>query len=232
MTANLVLVPGLNNTSAVFDGVVASLPAKVHAIALDNPPLETVEAIAAYHLARLPNRFWLAGFSFGGYVAMAMLDLAPERVQGIAMICTAPFADSTAAAQKRVAALEAVAQGYYFEMVAASVVNTFHPDSLLNTSLMTAREAMVRSYGPERYAAHVRATAARPDRSHLLDGSHPTLVLAGSHDKVFTPEALARYAEGIPGALHSVIFPAGHLAPMEQPHMMAEILGRWIGAVD
>ncbi|BCN40667.1 hypothetical protein ALDI51_39860 [Alicycliphilus denitrificans] len=230
--AQLVLVPGLNNTRAVFAGVLAALPAAVQATALDNPPLETVEAIAAAHLARLPERFWLAGFSFGGYVALAMLEQAPERVQGIALLCTAPFADSPAAAQKRIAALEAVAQGRYFEMVEAATANTFHPDSLANAALLQARQAMVRDYGPARYAAHVRATAARPDRARLLDGSRPTLVLAGSHDQLFTPAALAAYAANIPGAQQRVVGPAGHLAPMEQPQAVAQALAQWMGVVD
>ena len=230
MTQSLVLLPGLNNTRAVFDGVLAALPPPAVALALDNPALDTVEAIAAAHLAQLPERFWLAGFSFGGYVALAMLAQAPERVQGIAMLCTAPFADSEAAAQKRLAALDAVAQGRYFELVAAAVANTFHPDSLANAPLMAARQAMVQDYGPARYAAHVRATAARPDRSALLDGSRPTLVLAGSHDKLFTPEALAAYAARIPGAQQRVVGPAGHLAPMEQPRAVAEALAQWMGA--
>ena len=33
----LVLVPGLNNTHAVFDGLCAALPERIHAHALDNP---------------------------------------------------------------------------------------------------------------------------------------------------------------------------------------------------
>jgi len=226
---HLVLVPGLNNTRAVFDGVCAALPPTVAAHALDNPALETVEAIAAEHLARLPARFWLVGFSFGGYVALAMLEQAPERVQGIALLCSAPFADSPAAAQKRLAALQAVAEGRYFETIAAQAANAFHPDSLGNAALMQARQAMVQDYGPVRYAAHVRATAARPDRSHLLDGSRPTLVLSASHDKVFTPETLARYAGAVPGARHATVQDAGHLAPMEQPAAVAQHLARWVG---
>jgi pimeloyl-ACP methyl ester carboxylesterase len=227
---HLVLVPGLNNTRAVFDGVLAALPPTVDARALDNPVLVTVEAIAAAHLAQLPERFWLAGFSFGGYVALAMLAQAPERVQGIAMLCTSPFADSPAASQKRLTALEAVAQGRYFEMVAAGVANSFHPDSLANEPLMAARDAMVQAYGPERYVAHVKATAARPDRSALLDGSRPTLVLAGSDDKLFPPATLANYASAIPGAVQAVVQGAGHLAPMEQPQAVAQQLSRWMGA--
>ncbi|WP_159915405.1 alpha/beta fold hydrolase [Pantoea sp. 18069] len=226
----LVLVPGLNNTRAVFDGVQAALPKAVTSVALDNPALDTVEAIARAHLAALPERFWLAGFSFGGYVALAMLELAPERVQGIALLCTAPFADSAEAAQKRIAALDAVAQGRYFEMIAQQAANAFHPDSLHNAQLMAARQAMVQDYGPQRYAAHVRATAARPDRSALLDGRRPTLVLAASHDKLFAPSRLAACAAAIPGAVLAVVQDAGHLAPMEQPRAVAAQLARWMGA--
>ena len=78
--AHLVLVPGLNNTHAVWDGVVAALGASAQCSALDCPALDTVEAVADALLAQLPERFWLAGFSFGGYVALAMLERAPQRV--------------------------------------------------------------------------------------------------------------------------------------------------------
>jgi pimeloyl-ACP methyl ester carboxylesterase len=225
---HLALVPGLNNTRAVFDGVLAHLPASITPHALDNPPLETVEAIAQAWLATLPEKFWLAGFSFGGYVALAMLEAAPERVQGIALLCTAPFADSEAAAQKRLAALDAVAQGRYFEMVASQAGNAFHPDSLNDSALMAARQRMVQDYGPQTYAAHVRATAARPDRQHLLTGDRPTLVLAATHDRVFAPDTLQRYASEIPGARLHTVERAGHLAPMEQPAAVAAALQAWV----
>lgn len=225
---DLALVPGLNNTSAVFQGVVAALPDGIRAHALDNPPLDRVEAIASHWLERLPPRFWLAGFSFGGYVALAMLEAAPERVAGFALLCSSPGADSPEAAQRRLTSLEAVAQGRYFEMVEQSAPQAFHPDSLANAPLLAARRAMVSDYGPERYAAHVRATAARPDRRHLLDGRRPTLLLAASHDKLFTPAALQALADTIPGARCVTIEQAGHLAPMEQPQAVAQVLAHWV----
>ena len=228
-TPQLVLLPGLNNTHAVFDGVLSALPRDIGVHALDNPALDTVEAIATAHLAMLPDRFWLAGFSFGGYVALAMLELAPERIAGIALLCTAPFADSEAAAQKRLAALDIVKQGRYFEMVASQAANAFHPDSLANAELMATRHAMVQAYGPDTYAAHIRATAARRDRSHLLDGQRPTLVLASSDDKVFSPEILAGYATKIPGVTLKTVQRAGHLVPMEQPQEVAQALASWMG---
>ncbi len=228
MTQALVLIPGLNNTRAVFDGVVRALPRDVQALPLDNPALETVEAIAEALLATLPERFWLAGFSFGGYVALAMLQLAPQRVKGIAMICTGPTADPAAARPKRLAGLDAVAQGRYLELIDQQAANAFHPDSLSNAALMQARSAMVRAYGPERYAAHVRATMARPDRSALLDGAIPTLVVTASHDTVVPADVVTRYAAKIPGAQTHLVQGAGHLLPMERPAELADLLAGWI----
>jgi pimeloyl-ACP methyl ester carboxylesterase len=227
---DLALVPGLNNTAAVFDGVVSALPAGVRPHTMDNPPLEKVEAIAQYWLDRLPARFWLAGFSFGGYVALAMLEAAPERIAGFALICSSPGADSAEAAQRRLTSLEAVAQGRYFELMDQSAPNAFHPDSLANAALMAARRQMVNNYGPQRYAAHVRATASRPDRRHLLDGRRPTLLIAASHDKLFTPAALGELAAAIPGARCVTIDGAGHLAPMERPQAVAAALAHWVAA--
>ncbi len=224
----LALVPGLNNTAAVFTGVRAALPPTIRAHALDNPPLDSVEAIAAWWLERLPPRFWLAGFSFGGYVALAMLEAAPERVAGFALLCSGPQADSPEAAQRRLASLEAVAQGRYFELMEQVAANAFHPDSLADAALMERRRQMVRAYGPERYAAHVRATAARPDRRHLLDGTRPTLVMAASHDKLFPPASMSDLASGITGARFVSVEGAGHLVPMEKPREVAAWLAAWV----
>ncbi len=190
--------------------------------------LETVEDIAQSLLPRLPARFWLAGFSFGGYVALALLAAAPQRVRGIALLCTTPLADSPATATRRLAALLAVRDGRYLELIDQQTPAAFHPRSLSNAALMAARQDMVRAYGPDRFAAHVRATAARPDRSDLLDGTRPTLVVAASHDQVFAPEAVRAYARNIPGTTLAVIEEAGHLAPMEQPVQMAAALARWM----
>jgi pimeloyl-ACP methyl ester carboxylesterase len=228
-TASLVLIPGLNNTRAVFDRVLSELPPQLAGFAVDNPALPSVDEIAQALLPGLPERFWLAGFSFGGYVAMALLAAAPHRVQGIAMICTSPAGESPAAAAKRQAALDAVAQGRYFEMIDAQAANAFHPDSLGNDGLMQARKAMVRDYGPQRFSAHIHATISRPDRSALLDGSRPTLVVSASHDQAFTPAVMA-YADSIPGVRKVLIQGAGHLVPMEKPIELAHTLAEWVRA--
>jgi pimeloyl-ACP methyl ester carboxylesterase len=225
---NLVLIPGLNNTGAVFDGVVRALPPGITAYTPTLPAIDSVDALARGMLANLPERFWLAGFSFGGYVALALLAAAPERVQGIALLCSAPQADAPAGQGKRLAAIQKARTGGYHAMIDAQAGFAFHPDSLQKPELMQARRAMVQSYGPERYVAHATAAMARPDRSALLNGDRPTLVLAASHDKVFPPAGVQQYATAIPGAHYVQVQGAGHLVPMERPQQVAQALAAWV----
>ena len=72
--SHLALIPGLNNTHAVFDLLRPLLPTDITAHTESNPPLDTVEAIAQSWLDRLPERFHLLGFSFGGCIFQAMAD--------------------------------------------------------------------------------------------------------------------------------------------------------------
>ena len=225
---DLVLIPGLNNTGAVFDGVVGALPVGIRAHAPTLPAIDSVDALAQHLLPTLPPRFWLAGFSFGGYVALAILAAAPERIQGIALLCSAPLADAPAGQDKRLAAIQKAQTGGYHTMIEAQAGFAFHPDSLKKPNLMQARRAMVQSYGPERYVAHATAAMARPDRRALLTGDRPTLVLAASHDKVFPPAGVQQYAAAIPGVQICLIEDAGHLVPTEKPAEVAGVLANWV----
>ena len=228
MPTDLLLLPGLNNTGAVFDEVRDALPRTVRAHAPDLPALETVEALADAVLAAAPPRFWLAGYSFGGYVALAVLARAPDRVRGIALVCALPGADTPAQVTKRQEAIAAAERGGYEDNAAGSK-RPFHPESLQRPDLLARRRAIVQAYGAVRYIAHCRACIARPDRTALLDGWRPTLLVTGSHDVVVPHASVQALAERIPGSQFERIEGAGHLVPLEQPAALANVLARWVG---
>ncbi|MEY4266512.1 MAG: hypothetical protein RIS90_1047 [Pseudomonadota bacterium] len=225
--AHLVLLPGLNNTSAVFGAVAQALPADIQPHCPDLPALTTVELLAKQVLRDAPATFWLGGFSFGGYVAMAVLALAPERVQGIALICSSPLADTPEQRARRLDAIHLAEQGGH-EASASAATLPFHPDSLNNPELIALRREIVYAYGAQRYIAHCHACMARPDRSALLDGRRPTLLVSASHDVVVPVAGVRAVADRVPGSQFELIDGAGHLLPLEQPQALAEVLTGWI----
>lgn len=228
---SLVMLPGLNNTRAVFADMERLLEEDVNVIVLEYPPLDTLEAIAADVLKRCPQRFNLCAFSFGGYVAAAMLEQAPERIERLAFIGAGPGADKPERRGTREAAIARAQAGEYEAMVKGNAAASFHPDSLNDARLMARRDAMVKDYGAERYVAHSRAALERPARHHVLARlQHEVLVMAGETDNVVPLIEMERTAAAAPKARVVVVPGAGHLLPMEKPAAAVAELRAWLKA--
>lgn len=232
--APLVLLHGLNNTPAIWDAMVREMPAELPTLAPALPPIPDVDAIAQALLKDLPAQFWLAGFSFGGYVAMALLGQAPERVLGLALIGTTPQADTPAQSLARRAAVLALATGgaateqEYVERTLAQGNAAFHVEHRNDERLQRQRREMVKAYGAHRFVAHALACLARPDRSGLLRTPLNLLWIAGSDDPIYPPSAMSAMHDRAATGTFQVLGPAGHLIPLEQPEALARLLAVWM----
>ena len=221
---DLVLLHGINNTPRAFDAMRGALPDEIRVTAPHPPALDRVEAIAEAVLDALPRTFALAGHSFGGYIALAILARAPERVASLALIASTTRADSEAAANLREERAMAAEEGRYAELAEAASALTFHPDSLADDSLMALRAAEIRDYGAARYAAHQRACAVRPNMSARAAAfGGPKVVIAASHDVLMPPDSLHSVAIDI-GAEFKTVAGAGHMLVCERPEEVATAL--------
>lgn len=227
---DILFIPGINNTVQTFDGTISNLPDGLNGISYDCPALETVEAVAKELLAKAPEKFIACGHSFGGYVALAMLDIAPERLTGIALVNSNDWADSeTLAATRRDKAQQAL-DGAYEELANAASARAYHPDNAGRADLLEERAAGLIGYGAERYAAHSRACSVRPDRGELLAKTTlPKIVIVADQD-VVVPTAKQLDMATRTGATPVVIETAGHMLPAEQPAALAQALATWISA--
>src|SRR5262249_53814034 len=89
----LVLVPGLLCSARLYASQIAALWQFGPVIVADHRRDSSMEAIAERILADAPPRFALAGLSMGGYVAFAVLRMAPERVSKLALLDTSARPD-------------------------------------------------------------------------------------------------------------------------------------------
>ncbi len=227
----LVLVPGLLCSARLYASQVAALwPFGQVAIA-DHRRDADMAAIAARILADAPPRFALAGLSMGGYIALAMMRLAPERIARLALLDTSARPDlpeQKAGREKFIAMAEA---GKLTDVVDALTPRFLHRDRANDETLKGVVRAMARDTGPEAFVRQTRAIMSRADSRLLLTSIRcPTLVLVGEGDELTPPELSKEIAGGIAGARLTVVPDCGHLSTLERPEAVNAALAEWLGA--
>ena len=97
----LVLLPGLLCDAELWRHQIDHLQIITEPIGADLTKHDSMEWMAASVLDAAPEKFALAGLSMGGYVAQAVLRLAPERVERLALLDTNFYADTDAQRTRR-----------------------------------------------------------------------------------------------------------------------------------
>jgi pimeloyl-ACP methyl ester carboxylesterase len=184
----------------------------------------TVEAMARAVLGLLDELdirqpVFLGGLSMGGYVALALARLHPERIRGLILADTRTEADDAEARAKRDQAIAAGSAA-----TAESTVTGMLPRLLGARTLADKPEvvAEVRRIGSEQRPAGIvaalQALRDRSDTGSVLESlTVPVLVIVGQDD-VLTPPALAERMVQRARQGRLVTLPeAGHLSNLEQP---------------
>jgi 3-oxoadipate enol-lactonase len=188
----------------------SSLPATVETYARDVVALLDHEGV---------ERAVIAGLSMGGYVAFALLRLAPERIAGLVLADTRSEADDEAVRASRDGMKETLAQGG-----AAAVFGRMLPGLLGATTRSSRPEVVERvrqlvlAQRPEAIGRAIESLKTRPDSTPLLPAiACPTLIIVGDEDQITTMDSVRQMHGRIPGAELAVIEGAGHLSNLEQP---------------
>ncbi|MCX2949830.1 alpha/beta fold hydrolase [Lentzea sp. NEAU-D7] len=192
------------------------------------PDLDTVAAQVLGVLdERNLDRVVLGGCSMGGYVAMALLRRAPDRVKGLVFVDTKHTADTPEAAANRHAMADRVEREGVGEWLAdAMLPNLLGPDAS-DTARASVR-TMILDQQAEDVAWWQRAMAKRPDSTDVLESLNvPSLVLVGEHDKLTPPDVAAKLAVTLMHSTSERIENSGHLPPVEQPDEFRFRLERW-----
>jgi pimeloyl-ACP methyl ester carboxylesterase len=225
MAENLLLLPGLLCDARLWRDQLAAFPqAEVADLTLD----DDTEAMAIRTLAFAPDRFALCGLSMGGYVALAIMRLAPERVTRLCLLDTSARADTPQQSRRR-RVLMAMTRGNTFRGVTPRLLpQLLHPDHL---AMPIAQEVldMAGRVGRDAFLRQQQAILSRPDSRDMLPAiTIPTLIGVGSHDILTPPDLSTEMAQAIPGAELRIIEGSGHLPPMERPDDVNEMLRYWL----
>ena len=209
-----------------------NLPVGGFALVPDAPVL-TMAQLAADVLALLDHlqvpEAVFAGCSIGGYVLLELWRRAPQRMRGLAFVCSKPQADAEANLARRaatIAQLRAGGTGAFFDGIVQSLIGTSarqrHPEIAAE---LRARMTLT----PEAAIAVQAGLATRPGSVPTVASVDvPVLAIAGGEDSGATPAEMDAFNAASGGCEFHVLPDAGHFAAYEQPRKVAALLAEWM----
>jgi 3-oxoadipate enol-lactonase len=208
------------------------LPVGGFALVPDAPVL-TVAQLAADVLALLDHlevkEAVFAGCSIGGYVLLELWRRAPERISGLAFVCSKPQPDAAANLGRRaasIAQLQAEGTGALFDGMARTLIGTTAQERRpAIVSELRARMTLT----PEAAIAVQAGLATRPDSVPTVATIDvPVLAIAGGEDAGMTAAEMEVFSAAPGGCEFHLLPDAGHFAAYEQPRKVAALLAEWL----
>ncbi|MFE7773344.1 4-carboxymuconolactone decarboxylase [Streptomyces sp. NPDC057445] len=232
----LVLGPSLGTTWHMWDRQIPELSQQWRVLRFDLPghggapahPAASVADLADRLVATLDElgvqRFGYTGCSIGGAIGIDLALRLPHRVASLALVSTSPRFGSADEFRQR---------GVIVRTNGLDPMARTAPDSWFTPAFAAAQAAivewavqMVRTTDPGCYIAACEALAAFDVRAGLGLVGVPTLVLVGSDDQLTGPAEARTLVAGIPDARLALVPGASHLAPVEQPAAVTDLLMR------
>ena len=217
----------------------------LHALPLDERMWEPQRAALADHEVLTPNLYsltgqsldmwalellrdvWgevaIVGASMGGYAALALARLAPERVRGLVLAGSRADADSPERKADRMDTIERIREGgaaALWEKM-EGLLTAGAPDDVVRRIHGMALEQRA-----DDLVKAVRAIRDREDSKGVFAALEaPTLVVVGDQDALISPEEADALAASARNGRAVVLEGAGHLPSLQQPDRFnAELL--------
>ncbi|MGW2558726.1 bifunctional 3-oxoadipate enol-lactonase/4-carboxymuconolactone decarboxylase PcaDC [Streptomyces sp. NPDC001514] len=232
----LVLGPSLGTTWHMWDRQTPELSQQWRVLRFDLPghggapahPAGSVTELADRLVATLDGlgvqRFGYVGCSIGGAVGIDLALRLPHRVASLALVAASPRFGTADEFRQR---------GVIVRTNGLDPMARTAPDGWFTPGFAAAQPAivewavqMVRTTDPGCYIAACEALAAFDVRAELGRVGVPTLVLVGSDDQLTGPAEARTLVAGIPDARLALVPGASHLAPVEQPAAVTDLLVR------
>jgi pimeloyl-ACP methyl ester carboxylesterase len=198
-----------------------------------NAPVLSIAQLASDVIALLDRlgleKPIIVGCSVGGYTLLELWRRAPERIRGLAFICSKPQADAEANLEKRVetiAKVRASGTAAIFDGAAQTLIGP--TARRLRPNIVNEMRARM-TLTPEAQIAMQAGLATRADSMPTVDTiSAPTIAIAAAEDGAVTPEEMKAFCVAPGGCAYHLLPDAGHFAAYEQPAKVAGLLTGWL----
>jgi pimeloyl-ACP methyl ester carboxylesterase len=209
--------------------------------AVPDAPVLTMAQLATDILSlldhlKLPTALF-AGCSIGGYVLLELWRRAPERMRGLAFVCSKAQPDAAANIAKRIVGIDkvraAASQADLQSITQAQIKGLIGTTTLDRRPEIVAELSSQVTLAPEALVAVQAGLATRLDSVPTVATiTVPVLAVAGGEDTAITPGEMKAF-NAAPGGCEFHLLPdAGHFAAYEQPQKVAALMSEWLRRVE
>jgi pimeloyl-ACP methyl ester carboxylesterase len=225
----LVLLPGLLCDKALWSYQEEVLAKKCPIMIPDLSQQDSIQVLAENLLQKLPEKFFLCGFSMGGYVAFEILRLAKNRVIQLALINTTHRLDSPEMRKRRLDFIALAEKGRFRGVTPQLLPMLLDEHNVHNHIIRETIFDMAKRIGREGFINQEKAILGRIDHTSLLgEIDMPTLIIGGQKDLITPPEHQTEMHRLIKGSSLHLLENVGHISPLEAPKKVSDLLDHWL----
>lgn len=226
MKDTLILLPGLLSNRNVFHHQIEHLQDIINLSTIELTDTGSPEAITDKILEHAPEKFMLAGHSLGGWAALRVMKIAPQRVLKLFLLNTSARGIEPNEIISRQLLLQKIQQGHFKEVI-SNIAEKF----TFNKDVEAEVKRMFMQVGEEALRCQTHAMMAREDLREVLPKIQcATWVVHAEQDQRFTFTMLKEMADEIPNCKFRIIPECGHMSPIEKPEEVTALMIEWINS--
>lgn len=232
MKKTILFLPGMMSDARLWQPQISALENAYDIRVFYDAQLSNLEDVAKACVKNLPPNFAVCGTSMGGYLALAIAQLCPDRVTHLGLFNTNAHEDAPERSQARRAEIADGPDLFASRRQNDDYFQVFlSPKNQHRSDIIATLQAMNIDLG---FSCFVNQQTACISRKNWLKQLHllkMPVTVVGGHDDVVTPMAgQIDMLQQIPHAKLVIIEKCGHIASLERPdvvtHEISELLGR------
>lgn len=243
----VVLLHGYLESSLIWGPFAKKLSEIYHVIAIDLPghgqsetngTIHSMEYMArgVYFVLEELNigKYFLIGHSLGGYVALALVELCPEKISGYCLFHSHPFADGLETIEKRKREIRVVNAGKKNLMYPDNVTKMYADRNLDKFADALDKSKEIASLTPgDGIIAVLNGMMERPSRASLLESCNiPCLWLLGRMDNYINCDKTLAKINLSEFVTVKILEQSGHLGFIEQENESLTEVNKFIASVE
>jgi len=242
----IILLHGYLESSEVWNGFAEKLQAHFRIISIDLPGCGMSDVYGEVHSMEFMataikklldslklKKVFMTGHSLGGYVALAFLELFPDRLSGYCLFHSQPFPDTPAALEKRRREIEIVKVGKKNLMYPDNVIRMFATSNLgkFSNALQKSKDIAAQIPG-EGIIAVLNGMMIRPSRlSFMEEGKVPCLWILGLMDNYIPCEHIQTMVNLPFNAKLFVLKNSGHMGFIEEQNLAVKTVSDFMNTL-